>query len=94
MSSTSSGLKSDLKRVRGLGSAKSGTQHFWHQRLTAYANLPLALFTLFVVLSNLGQGYDAVFTVVESPLVGPFILLFVLSSFYHAALGLSNVIED
>ena len=59
MSAPSRGLKSDLKRVRGLGSAKSGTQHFWHQRLTAFANIPLALVTLWVVLSSLGGGYDA-----------------------------------
>ena len=94
MSAPSRGLKSDLKRVRGLGSAKSGTQHFWHQRLTAFANIPLALVTLWVVLSSLGGGYDAAVACLASPLIGPFVLLFVLSAYYHASLGLSNVIED
>ena len=94
MSSASNGLKSDLKRVRGLGSAKSGTTHFWHQRLTALANVPLALITLWVVISSIGKDYDAVVAFVGSPFVGPFVLLFVLSAFYHASLGLSNVIED
>lgn len=94
MSSSPTGLKSDLKRVRGLGSAKAGTQHFLHQRLTALANIPLVLVTLWVVISSVGSGHADIIERVGSPFVGPFVLLFVLSAYYHASLGLSNIIED
>ena len=94
MSNNSSGMQSELTKVRGLGSAKSGTQHFWHQRVTALANIPLAFLTLWVVLSSLDGGYQAALGILANPLLGVGVLLLLLSAFYHASLGLANVIED
>ena len=49
-------LKTPLKKVRGLGSAKSGTEHFWHQRLTAMANIPLLIGAVWFVIAHLGAS--------------------------------------
>ncbi len=53
-------MTTPLKRVRGLGSARSGTQHFWHQRLTALANVPLVIFFVILMISLAGESYEVV----------------------------------
>ena len=50
-------MRTPLGRVRGLGSAKSGTEHFWHQRLTAVANVPLTIAVVIIVISLLGRNH-------------------------------------
>ena len=50
-------MRTPLARVRGLGSAKSGTGHFWHQRLTALANVPLTIGFIAILMSLLGRGH-------------------------------------
>jgi succinate dehydrogenase / fumarate reductase membrane anchor subunit len=87
-------LRTPLARVRGLGSAKSGTGHFWHQRLTAVANVPLTIAFVLIVASLLGRNHAAVVQILGSPIVVITLLLFILSVTYHMRLGMQVVIED
>jgi succinate dehydrogenase / fumarate reductase membrane anchor subunit len=87
-------LRTPLARVRGLGSAKSGTGHFWHQRLTAIANVPLVVGFIVILVSLLGRGHAAVVQILGSPLVAIVMLLFIGSITYHMKLGMQMIIED
>ena len=87
-------LRSPLSRARGLGSAKSGVHHFWVQRLTAIALIPLTLWFVFSVANLAGGDYDSVRWWVSYPAVTVTLVLFIAVSFYHAALGVQVVIED
>jgi len=87
-------MRTDLGRVRGLGSAKEGTGHFWLQRLTALANL--FLLTAFVILLvALHDGsYADVRDAFANPLVGLIMALVVVSGTVHMRLGMQTIIED
>ena len=87
-------MRTPLARVRGLGSAKSGTGHFWHQRLTALANVPLTAGFVIILVSLLGRGHATVVRTLGSPLVAIVMLLFVGSITYHMKLGMQVIIED
>ncbi len=92
--SSSSDMRTPLGKVRGLGSAKSGTEHFWQQRVTAIANVPLSLLALYVVLTLVGKDFAAAKALLATPLVTIGLILFVVSSTYHMRLGMQIVIED
>ena len=62
-------MRTPLARVRGLGAAHSGTGHFWHQRLTAVASVPLTIAFVVIVVSLLGRNHAAVVQILGSPLV-------------------------
>ena len=81
-------------RVRGLGSAKSGTGHFWHQRLTAVANVPLTIAFVLIVIALLGRNHAAAQQILGAPLVAIVILLFIGSVTYHMRIGMQVIIED
>jgi succinate dehydrogenase / fumarate reductase membrane anchor subunit len=83
-----------LGRVRGLGSAKSGTTAFWHQRLTGLALVALSIAFIWIAVAVSGKDYNTVRTIVASPLVGILIVLFVLSGVYHMQIGMQVIIED
>lgn len=87
-------LRSPLGRVRGLGSAKDGTGHWWAQRLTALALIPLGLWFCAAVIAMTGADYATVAAWAGSPLVAGLLILLLGATFYHAALGLQVVIED
>ena len=87
-------IRTPLARVRGLGSARSGTGHFWHQRLTALANVPLTIGFIVILVSLLGSGHAAVIRILASPLVGIVMFLFIGSITYHMKLGMQVIIED
>jgi len=87
-------FKTPLGRVRGLGSAKSGVAHFWRQRLTAIANLPLVIVFIAVLVASLGQSHGDVAALVGSPLVAIAFTLLILSVATHMYLGMQTIIED
>ena len=87
-------IRTPLGRVRGYGSAKSGTTHFWHQRLTAIANVPLVIAFIIILVSLLGRSHAAVVQILGSPLVAILMLMFIASITYHMRLGMQVIIED
>jgi succinate dehydrogenase / fumarate reductase membrane anchor subunit len=87
-------IRTPLARVRGLGSARSGTGHFWHQRLTALANVPLTIGFIIILVSLLRRGHATVVTTLASPPVAVVMLLFVASITYHMKIGMQVIIED
>lgn len=92
--SSSSSLRSPLARVRGLGSAKHGSQHWLMQRLTALALLPLTVWFVIALLSMRHAEYQSVVNWVGQPLNSALLILLLISLFYHAILGMQVVIED
>ena len=87
--------RSPLARVIGLGSAKEGSMHWWWQRLTAVALVPLSIWFVFsVAFSFTGECQVAVYVWITSPIVSTFLIAFVVSLFYHAQLGIQVVLED
>jgi succinate dehydrogenase / fumarate reductase membrane anchor subunit len=87
-------LRTPLGRVRYLGSARAGTLHFWRQRVTAVALLPLTIAFIIIVTSLLGRNHAAAVQVIGSPPVAILMLLFIVTSAYHMWLGMQVVIED
>lgn len=89
-------FKNPLSRARGVGSAHSGTHHWIHQKITALANIPLTLWAVWsaMTLAATGASYDVVRAFFAQPANAILMLIFLLSVFYHAALGLQVVIED
>lgn len=87
-------LESDLARVRGLGSAKDGTHHFWHQRLTAIALIPLCLWFMVSLVCVMDASYLEASEWIKTPHVTILLVALIFSLVYHAKLGLQTVIED
>jgi succinate dehydrogenase / fumarate reductase membrane anchor subunit len=87
-------MRTPLSRVRYLGSARSGTRHFWHQRLTSVANVPLTIAVVLIIIALIGRNHAFVVQVLGSTLVAILMLLFVVSSVYHMWLGMQVIIED
>ncbi len=87
-------IRTPLARVRGLGSARSGTDHFWRQRLTAVANIPLTIAVIVIFIMLLGRNQAAVAQIVGSPAVAIIMALFVISVTFHMRIGMQVVIED
>jgi succinate dehydrogenase / fumarate reductase membrane anchor subunit len=88
------GMRTPLSKVRGLGSAKEGTAHFWHQRMTALANVPLIIAFVVLVLANVGLDHASAKAFLGQPLVAVVMLLVVGSGVYHMKLGMQVIIED
>jgi succinate dehydrogenase / fumarate reductase, membrane anchor subunit len=87
-------MSTPLARVRGLGAAKSGTEHFWRQRLTAVANVPLTIAFVLILVSLLGRNHAAAAQILGSPLVAIIMLLFIASITIHMRIGMAVIIED
>ena len=87
-------LRTSLRRVRGYGSAKSGTEHFFTQRMTALANVPLALAFMWIIASLSGADHARMVAYVSHPLVAIILLLFILSATIHMRIGMQVIIED
>jgi succinate dehydrogenase / fumarate reductase membrane anchor subunit len=87
-------MSTPLARVRGLGAAKSGSGHFWRQRLTAVANVPLTIAFVLIVVSLLRSNHAAAAQILGSPLVAIVMLLFIVSITFHMRIGMQVIIED
>ena len=83
-----------LARVRGLGSAKNGTHHWWAQRLTALALVPLGLLFVVAVIVMSGSSYDEARAALAHPVMTALWVVFLVTLFHHAQLGLQVVLED
>ena len=86
--------RTPLARIRGLGSAKEGTDHFWVQRLTAASNLVLVGFLIFLLVRLAGADYATVKAALARPQNAIPMLLLVLSGIVHMRLGMQTIIED
>jgi succinate dehydrogenase / fumarate reductase membrane anchor subunit len=87
-------MRTPLSRARGLGSAKTGTEHWWLQRVTAIANVPLILFMIGFVIAHLGASRAELVSSVQHPLIAILLALAFLSVLWHMRLGLQVIIED
>lgn len=88
-------LRSPLGTARGLGSAKSGTHHWWMQRLSAIALVPLSLWFVASLAGHVAAAdHAAVVAWIGTPWVSIILVLFLASLFYHSQLGVQVVIED
>ena len=87
-------LRTPLAKARGLGSAKDGTHHFWLQRLTAVALIPLTVWFALSIASLATAGQAEVLSWMKSPLSATLMLSFIMAGFWHMKLGLQVVIED
>ena len=87
-------LRSPLAQARGLGSAKDGVGHWWLQRLTALALIPLSIWFIYSLARYPLSDYATMVAWIRSPLVAIALVLFFVSMFWHAALGVQVVIED
>jgi succinate dehydrogenase / fumarate reductase, membrane anchor subunit len=87
-------LRTPLARVRGLGSAKEGTEHFWRQRLTAIANIVLVSYLIVLLARYAGADFATVKTVLSRPYNSVALLLLIVSATIHMRLGMQSIIED
>ena len=87
-------IRTPLAKVRGHGAAHSGTGHFWRQRLTAVANIPLTIAVVIIIIMLLGRNQAAAAQILGSPLVAIIMLLFIVSITVHMRIGMQVIIED
>lgn len=87
-------MRTPMAKVRGLGSAREGTLHFWRQRLTAVALVPLTMFFVgFLIVMN-GAGYDEVRAALSHPAVALVFMAMLVAGLIHMRLGMQVIIED
>ena len=87
-------LRTPLSKVRGLGSAKEGADHFWLSRVTAVANIVLVCFLIGLILRLIGRDHAVVKATLANPLISLLLLLLILSGTIHMRLGMQAIIED
>lgn len=87
-------LRSPIANARGLGSAKDGTHHFWIQRLTAIALVPLLLWFIGAVVGLVGADYASVVAWIAHPVNAVLFLVLLLTMCWHSMLGMQVIVED
>jgi succinate dehydrogenase membrane anchor subunit len=87
-------MRSPLGRAIGLGSAKEGVEHWWMQRITAVALVPLTLWLAISIVGLVGADFETVQNWLGRPLPAILLVLLLVATFYHMSLGLQVVVED
>lgn len=87
-------MRTSRSRVRGLGPAHSGTGHFWLQRATAIANIPLVIYFVILIASLTGRSHAAVVSALGEPANAILLLAAIFSIVVHMRLGMQVIIED
>lgn len=87
-------MRSPLGRAIWLGSAKEGVEHWWKERVTAVALVPLTLWFVGSIIAHSGSNYAAFVAWLKMPLTSLVMILLLIALFYHTALGLQIIIED
>jgi succinate dehydrogenase / fumarate reductase membrane anchor subunit len=87
-------MRTPLGRVRGLGSAGTGTDHFWAQRVTSVAGIPLTGGFIVIVAMLVGRSHATTVQIIGSPIVALTMILFIATIVYHMWLGMQIIIED
>jgi len=87
-------MRTPLGLVRGLGSAGTGTDHFWAQRVTSVAGIPLTVGFIVIVAMLVGRSHAATVQILASPIVALTMILFIATTVYHMWLGMQVIIED
>jgi succinate dehydrogenase / fumarate reductase membrane anchor subunit len=90
----SNSMKTPLAEARGLGTAKSGLAHWWHQRLTAIAMIGLVAWMCVIIVMLVGADYSGAMALLSHPVNAALIMLFIGVGFWHSSLGLQVVLED
>jgi succinate dehydrogenase / fumarate reductase membrane anchor subunit len=89
-----SSIRTPRALAAGLGAARSGTNHWWEQRLTSIALVPLVFAGIVIVMSIVGRNHAATVQILGSPIVAIIMLLFIFTTTFHMKLGAQSVIED
>ncbi|HHI81717.1 MAG TPA: succinate dehydrogenase, hydrophobic membrane anchor protein [Rhizobiales bacterium] len=87
-------LRTPLGKIRYHGASHTGTTHFWHQRLTSVANIPLTIFLIILGISLVGAPREEVVGAIRHPLIASGLLAVILSFSWHMLLGMQVIIED
>jgi succinate dehydrogenase / fumarate reductase, membrane anchor subunit len=87
-------LRTAIARARGLGSAKDGTSHFWHQRLTAAALVPLTIWFLWGLVGAAGASHADALAWIGAPVNAVLLTLLLVLGLWHSMLGLQVIVED
>lgn len=87
-------MRTPLKKVRRLGSAKEGADHFWMQRLTAVANMFLGLYLVWLIASLAGADHATVVSALANPINSIPLVLLIVSATVHMRLGMQVIVED
>ena len=87
-------MRTPLARVKGLGAAGHGVEHWWLHRVTAVSNVPLIISFVIIVAALAGSDYARAIDIISHPLVAIILILAVISVTNHMRLGMQTVIED
>ena len=87
-------MQSPLAAARGLGSAKSGIHHWWNQRMSAIAMVPLVIWMVSLSILMTGASYQDALALASHPANATMLVLFIAVGFWHSTLGLQVVLED
>lgn len=94
MKNNAHSIRTPMSRVRGLGSTKSGTDHFWKSRVTAVANVILTVPFVIIVMMLAKADYVGAVKIVGHPLAAILLMAFIASAAIHMRLGMQVIIED